>query len=503
MSPDTIAREQGLQKYRLYIGGEWVEPASKDWFESYNPYTGKPWALIPKGTKADVDRAVEAAHAAFTQGEWPKLNATQRGALLRKLGDLVAREAERLAAIEVRDNGKLLAEMGGQLRYVPQWYYYFGGLADKIEGAVIPTDKASTFNFTRHEPVGVVAAITPWNSPLMLTAWKLAPALAAGCTAVVKPSEFTSASMLEFCKLFDEAGFPKGVVNVVTGFGADVGEPLVTHPKVAKVAFTGGEASGQRVYESAAKGLKRVTLELGGKSANIVFDDAKIDDAVKGAISGIFAATGQTCIAGSRLLVQDSMHDAFMDRLVAFAKTAKMGDPMSLETQVGPVTTQPQYQKILGYIDIAKGEGAKCVLGGAKATRPECGSGWFVEPTIFDNVNNAMRIAREEVFGPVLSVIRFKDEDEAIAIANDTLYGLAAGVWTQSIKRSIKMAERLQAGTVWVNTYRAVSFTSPFGGYKRSGLGRENGQDAIWEYLQTKSVWISTADEVPNPFVMR
>ncbi len=503
MAPESVMVEQGLQKYRMHVGGEWVEPASGEWFESYNPYTGKPWALIPKGNAEDVGRAVEAAYQAFTTGDWPKLNASQRGALLRRLGDLIAREAERLGAVEVRDNGKLFAEMGGQLRYMPNWYYYFGGLADKIEGAVIPIDKANTFNFTRHEPVGVVAAIIPWNSPLLLLSWKLAPALAAGCTLVVKPSEFTSASALEFCKLIEEAGFPKGVVNVVTGFGADVGEPLVLHPKVAKVAFTGGEMSGQRVYETAAKGLKRVTLELGGKSPNIVFDDAKIEDAVKGAISGIFAATGQTCIAGSRLLVQDSIHNEFLDRLVSFAKTAKMGDPMSAETQVGPVTTQPQYKKILGYIDIAKGEGANCVLGGGPANRPECGDGWFVEPTIFSGVNNRMRIAREEVFGPVLSVIRFHDEEEAVAIANDTLYGLAAGVWTQSIKRALKVSERLQAGSVWVNTYRAVSYMSPFGGYKRSGLGRENGQDAIWEYLQTKSVWISTADEVPNPFVMR
>jgi aldehyde dehydrogenase (NAD+) len=501
--PESVMVEQGLQKYRMYIGGEWLDPASGEWFESYNPYTGKPWALVPKGTAADVERAVEAAHRAFTTGDWPKLSASQRGALLRRLGDLIAREAERLGALEVRDNGKLFAEMGGQLRYLPNWYYYFGGLADKIEGAVIPIDKANTFNFTRHEPVGVVAAITPWNSPLMLLSWKLAPALAAGCTMVVKPSEFTSASALEFMKLVEEAGFPKGVVNVITGFGADVGEPLVTHPKVAKVAFTGGELSGQKVYESAARGLKRVTLELGGKSANIVFDDAKLDDAVKGAISGIFAATGQTCIAGSRLLVQESIHDALLDKLVAFAKTARMGDPMSSETQVGPVTTQPQYKKILGYIDIAKCEGAKCVLGGGPAKRPECGEGWFVEPTIFSGVNNQMRIAREEVFGPVLSVIRFRDEEEAIAIANDSLYGLAAGMWTQSINRALKVSERLQAGSVWVNTYRAVSYMSPFGGYKRSGLGRENGQDAIWEYLQTKSIWISTADEVPNPFVMR
>jgi aldehyde dehydrogenase (NAD+) len=358
-------------------------------------------------------------------------------------------------------------------------------------------------NYTRYEPLGVVAAITPWNSPLLLTAWKLAPALAAGNTVVLKPSEFTSASVLEFMKLIEQAGFPPGVVNVVTGFGPDVGTPLVEHPLVAKVAFTGSDRTGTLIYQTAARGLKRVSMELGGKSPNIVFDDAQMENAVKGVVSGIFAATGQTCIAGSRLLVQQSIHDQFVDKLVAFAKTAKMGDPMSLDTQVGPVTNPPQFKKILDYIDIAKGEGAKPVLGGNKATRPECGDGWFVEPTIFTRVKNSMRIAQEEVFGPVLAVIPFKDEEEAVAIGNDVVYGLAAGVWTQSMRRSIMMAERLQAGTVWVNTYRAVSYLSPFGGYKRSGLGRESGQEMIKDYMQVKSVWISTATEVPNPFILR
>jgi (Z)-2-((N-methylformamido)methylene)-5-hydroxybutyrolactone dehydrogenase len=492
-----------LPQYRMFIGGEWLAAKSGEWFESYDPYAGKPWALVARGGPADVNAAASAAHAAFTSGDWPKLKPTQRGVLLRRLGDLVARDAEKLAALEVRENGKLIAEMGAQLRYLPQWYFYYGGLADKIEGSVIPIDKADVFNFTRYEPVGVVAAITPWNSPLLLTSWKLAPALAAGCTIVVKPSEHTSVSMLEFCKLIEEAGFPKGVVNVVTGFGNEVGEPLVAHPKVSKIAFTGGEMGGQKVYEVAAKGLKKVTLELGGKSPNIVFEDANMDDAVKGVISGIFAATGQTCIAGSRLLVHQSIHNSFSDRLVAMASTARMGNPMNPETQVGPVTTRPQYEKILNYIGIAQKEGARLALGGKPAARPECGEGWFIEPTIFSGVNNQMRIAREEVFGPVLSIIPFRDDEEAIAIANDSPYGLAAGVWTTSIKRAIRASERLEAGSVWVNTYRAVSYMSPFGGYKRSGLGRENGQDAIFSYLQTKSVWISTAEEVPNPFVMR
>ena len=492
-----------LTRYRMFIGGEWVEAASGASFESDNPYTGKPWALIPRSGKADADRAVEAAHKAYTSGEWPKLNASKRGALLRTLADLIGGQAKTLAEIEVRDNGKLYAEMSAQTAYMAQWYYYYGGLADKVEGHVIPSDKPDTFNFTRYEPLGVIAAIIPWNSPLLLLAWKLAPALAAGNTVVIKPSEFTSASALEFMKLIEQAGFPPGVVNVVTGFGAEVGSPLVEHPLVAKVAFTGSDATGQRIYEAAARGLKRVSMELGGKSPNIVFDDAHLDNAVKGVISGIFAATGQTCIAGSRLLVQRTIHDQFVETLVAFARTAKMGDPMSLDTQVGPVTNPPQFEKILRYIDIAKSEGAKPVLGGARATRPECGGGWFVEPTIFTGVKNAMRIAQEEVFGPVLAVIPFEDEEDAIAIGNDVVYGLAAGVWTQNMRRALTMAERLQAGTVWVNTYRAVSYLSPFGGYKRSGIGRESGQDMIKEYLQTKSVWISTATEVPNPFILR
>ena len=492
-----------LTRYQMFIGGQWVDAASGEVFGSDNPYTAQPWALIPRAGRADVDRAVEAAHQALAGGEWPKLNATKRGALLRKLGDLITEHSKALAETEVRDNGKLYAEMSAQTAYMAQWYYYFGGLADKIEGSVIPIDKPDIFNYTRHEPLGVVAMIIPWNSPLLLLAWKLAPALAAGNTVVVKPSEYTSASALEFMKLIEQAGFPPGVVNVVTGFGTEAGTPLVEHPKVAKVAFTGSDATGQRIYEAAAKGLKRVSMELGGKSPNIVFDDAHLDNAVKGVISGIFAATGQTCIAGSRLLVQQSIHDQFVDKLVALARTAKMGNPMDLGTQVGPVTNPPQFEKILNYIDIAKGEGAQPVLGGARATRPECGNGWFVEPTIFTGVNNSMRIAQEEVFGPVLSVIPFKDEDEAIAIGNDVVFGLAAGVWTQNMRRAFTMAERLQAGTVWVNTYRAVSYLSPFGGYKRSGIGRESGQDMIYEYLQTKSVWISTATEVPNPFVMR
>jgi (Z)-2-((N-methylformamido)methylene)-5-hydroxybutyrolactone dehydrogenase len=492
-----------MNKHQLLSGGAWVDPASGEWLESVNPFTGAAWALVPRSNKEDVCRAVAAAKTAFYGDAWRKLTATARGALLRRLGDLIAADADRLAQIETTDNGKLYAEMRAQLNYIPQWFYYFGGLADKIEGRVIPIDKPGVFNYTREEPLGVVAAITPWNSPLLLAAWKLAPALAAGNTVVWKPSEFSSVSALAFGELFEKAGFPPGVVNIVTGYGNEVGEPLITHPDVAMVAFTGGDRTGEHVYQLAARGIKHVTLELGGKSANIVFDDADLDAAVNGVVSGIFAATGQTCIAGSRALIHRSIHDRFVERLLALAGTARMGNPLDLSTQVGPITTRPQYEKVLDYIRIAKDEGAICRLGGGPAARPECGSGWFVEPTIFTGVQPTMRIANEEVFGPVLSIIPFDDEDEAVRIANATVYGLAAGVWTTSIRRALSMSERLEAGTVWVNTYRAVSYMSPFGGYKRSGLGRESGLDAIHEYLQTKSVWIDISGNTPNPFVLR
>ncbi|HET7825785.1 MAG TPA: aldehyde dehydrogenase [Anaeromyxobacter sp.] len=492
-----------MERFQLYIGGKDVAPASGRWFESDDPYTAKPWAEIPEGGAEDVDRAVRAAHEAFAKGPWSQLTPSARGLLLHRVGDLVARDARKLAELEVRDNGKLISEMHGQLNYVPQWFYYYAGLADKIEGAVPPIDKKGYFAYTRHEPLGVVAAITPWNSPLLLGAWKIAPALAAGCTVVLKPSEFTSASTLAMARLFAEAGVPPGVVNVVTGTGKDVGTPLVEHPLVRKITFTGSDATGRMINEQAARHFKHVSLELGGKSPNVVFADANLDDAVNGAVSGIFAATGQTCIAGSRLLLQDSIHDAFLDKLLGLARTARMGDPMRPDTQVGPVTTVPQYQKILSYIDVARRDGAKLVLGGRVATRPECGTGRFVEPTVFSDVTNEMRIAQEEVFGPVLSVLRFKDEDDAVRIANDVRFGLGAGVWTSDIGRALRVAERIQAGTVWVNTYRVITYMAPFGGYKDSGLGRENGIDAIRSYLQTKSVIVNAGAAVSNPFVMR
>jgi (Z)-2-((N-methylformamido)methylene)-5-hydroxybutyrolactone dehydrogenase len=489
-----------MRQYGHFINGESVTPSGGQYFPTENPYSGETWAEIARGNSADVDAAVAAAKA-VGEGAWGALTPTARGKLMRRFADLVFDRAEHLAKIEMTDNGKLAAEVVAQVRYLSEYFHYYAGLADKVESHVIPTDKPGVFAYTKYEPKGVVAIITPWNSPLTLTSWKLAPALAAGCTAVIKPSEFTSASMIEMAALFMEAGFPKGVVNAVTGFGQEVGEPLVVHPDVAHVGFTGGDAAGRRIYALAASHLKTVTLELGGKSPNIVFDDADLDQAVKGVVSGIFAATGQTCQAGSRLLVQDTIHDEFVERLIDFVKAAKIGDPAELDTQIGPVATKPQFDKIMSYIEIAKAEGATCVLGGR--ARPDIGAGQFIEPTIFTDVENSMRIAQEEVFGPVLSVIKFKDEEDAIRIGNDVIFGLAGAVWTQNLKRAMKMTDKLKVGTVWVNNYRATSFTSPFGGFKQSGIGRESGSEAIKEYLDTKCVWISSDLDVPNPFIRR
>lgn len=493
-----------MTKYGLYIDGKFVDPQGGEWLDTVDPYRGEPWAQIPRGNGEDASRAVAAAKRAMTDGPWASMSPSMRGKIMRNIGDLVVKNAPRLAELEVRDNGKLLAEMNGQLAAISDCWYYYAGLADKIEGASIPVEKTDMLAFTTREPVGVVVALTAWNSPLWFAAVKCAPALAAGCAVVVKPSEFASVSTLEFAALMNDAGLPRGMFNVVTGLGHEVGSALVEHPEVSKITFTGSEATGTKIYETAARTMKRVSLELGGKSPNIVFEDADLDLAAAGVVSGIFGAAGQMCTAGSRLLVQKSIKDEFTQALLRLARNVRLGDPMDPATNVGPIATPPQYQKVLHYFGVAIEDGARCILGGKPAIGPGLIGGQFVEPTIFTGVTNDMRIAQEEVFGPILSIIEFDTEEQAVRIGNDVAYGLVAGVWTKCIGKALRMSKALKVGTVWVNTYRNYSYMVPFGGMKRSGIGREHGIEAVDAYLETKSVMISTNDTAPvNAFVMR
>lgn len=489
-------------RYLNYIDGTWTEPASGQWMDAIEPFSGDVWAEVPQSNALDADRAIRAAHTALNASDWKGLTPTMRGALLRNFAEYIQSHSDRIIEVEQRDNGKLIGEVKGQVANMVQWLIYYSGLCDKIGGQVVPINKPGVFNFIKYEPIGVVVAITAWNSPLSLTAWKLAPALAAGNTIVIKPSEFASASVLELARLADESGMPKGVINVVTGLGAEVGEALVSHPLTAKIAFTGGETGGRQVAISAAKHFKPVTLELGGKSPNIIFDDCDLDQAVKGAVAGIFAASGQTCMAGSRILVQQSIIDRFLPLFKAAAEAARIGDPAAPSTQIGPICTKQQFKKIQEMIAIALDGGARLITGGKVLNGEGYGQGQFIEPTIFSDVTNDMRIAREEVFGPVASVIAFDTEEEAYQIANDTNYGLAAAVWTRDLARAMRAVDKIQAGTVWVNNYRATSFATPFGGYKQSGIGREGGVDALKEYLETKSVWITPEPNRDNPFVL-
>jgi len=489
---------EALPHFPMVIGGQRVQASSGRRYETVNPFRGEPWATAPNAGAADVDLAVAAARDALT-GPWGQLTGFGRAKLLRAIGDLVARDADYLAELETRDTGKLAREMRGQLASIPEWFYYYAGLADKLEGSTIPVDRTNFLVYTRREPAGVVAAIVPWNSPLLLLCWKLAPALAAGCTVVAKPSDYTPISTLALAVRVAEAGVPDGVFNVVTGFGPDVGKALAAHPGVDKIAFTGSTRVGAEVAKAAAANITGVVLELGGKSAHVVFADADLDAACNGVVAGVFAATGQTCMTGSRLLVERSVHDALVSKIVSRAKTIKVGDPAAAETEMGPLANEPQYEKVLSFFSSAPGQGATVATGGEPVA--ELG-GYFVWPTVLTDVSPEMTVACEEVFGPVLAVIPFDTEEEAIELANGTRYGLAGAVWTKDIHRGHRVAHALKAGTIWINAYRVVGPDVPFGGYGLSGIGRENGIDAVREYTQTKSIWVELTGGTRDPFTL-
>jgi acyl-CoA reductase-like NAD-dependent aldehyde dehydrogenase len=485
-----------MQRFQHYVDGRFEDGSES--FESLDPATGTPWAIMPKAGAADVGRAVDAAARAFAG--WAQTTATARGKLLMRLAELVQEAAPALAEIETRDTGKIIRETRAQIAYVADYYRYYAGLADKIEGAHLPIDKPDMEVWLRREPVGVVAAIVPWNSQLFLSAVKLGPALAAGCTVVLKASEDGPAPLLEFARLVDRAGFPPGVVNILTG-GPEAGQALATHPAVAHIAFTGGPETARHIVRASAENLASTSLELGGKSPFIVFDDADLDSAANAQVAGIFAATGQSCVAGSRLLVQRSVRDAFLARLKARAEAVVIGTPGEMRTEVGPLCTARQRDRIAGLVARSQAAGARLVTGG----RPLDGGGYYFPPTILDCSDApAAPCVTEELFGPVLSAVAFDTEAEALDLANATPYGLAAGVFTRSLTRAHRMIRGIRAGVVWVNTYRAVSPIAPFGGSGLSGHGREGGMAAALDYTTVKAVWLRTSDDpIPDPFVMR
>lgn len=488
-----------MQQFQQYIGGAFSNGSAR--FESRDPATGEGWAMMPEARTEDVNAAVEAAHKAFIDPEWAQMTASARGKLLYRLADLIAENAGTLARIETRDTGKIIRETSAQIAYVAEYYRYYAGLADKIEGAHLPIDKPDMEVWLRREPVGVVAAVVPWNSQLFLSAVKIGPALAAGCTVVLKASEEGPAPMLEFARIFDQAGFPAGVLNVITGFGAECGAVLTAHPQVDHIAFTGGPETARHIVRNSAENLASTSLELGGKSPFIVFDDADIESAVNAQIAGIFAATGQSCVAGSRLIVSYKIKDAFLARLKEKAEAVVIGAPDDMATEVGPLCTEGQMRTAVDLVAASQAAGAKVITGG----RAIEGAGLYFPPTIIDcsDAPDAPCLT-SEFFGPVLSVLGFETEAEALTLANDTAFGLASGVFTKDLTRAHRMIRGIRAGIVWINTYRAVSPIAPFGGHGLSGHGREGGMQAALDYTKVKAVWLRTSDEpIPDPFVMR
>ena len=477
-----------MRQFQHYIDGAFEDGQAR--FDSIDPATGTPWAEMPEAREADVNRAVEAAHRALTSGSWPALTATARGKLLYRLADLVAENAQKLAEIETQDTGKIIRETSAQIAYVADYYRYYAGLADKIEGAHLSIDKPDMDVWLRREPIGVVAAIVPWNSQLFLAAVKIGPALAAGCTLVVKASEDGPAPLLEFARLVHEAGFPAGVVNIITGFGATCGAALTRHPKVAHVAFTGGPATARQVVRNSAENLASTSLELGGKSPFIVFADADLERAADAAVFMIYSLNGERCTSSSRLLVEESIYDRFTAMVAEKAKRIKVGHPLDPQTVIGPLIHPVHEKKVLEYIEIGKAGGATVAAGGTRFDGP--GGGCYVSPTLFTGANNQMRIAQEEIFGPVLTAIPFKDEADALALANDVQYGLTGYLWTSDVTRAFRFTEALEAGMIWVNSENVRHLPTPFGGVKNSGIGRDGGDWSFDFYMETKNVAFAT-----------
>ena len=486
-------------QFPMLIDGAWVPASDNSWIDSYEPATGEVWAQIAAATEGDVDRAVTAANRAMGSGAWSEMTASARGAALVRLGELVSEHASALAEAETRDTGKLIRETTGSANYVPAFYRYYGGLADKIQGHTLPSDKPGMEIFTYREPIGVVAAIVPWNSPQMLLAVKLAPALAAGNAVVIKPSEHGSIPILEFGKLVEQAGIPPGVVNIVTGRGDPVGNVLTRHPLVRRIAFTGGPDTARTIVRNSAENFASVSLELGGKSPQIVFADANLDSAINGIVGGIFGASGQSCVAGSRLYVQREIYDDLIARLIDRTDRIRLGSPLDPNSEMGPLATREQLERFDLYVGSTPAEGGRVLTGGGRPAEPS--AGWFVEPTILETHAKGIRAQEEEIFGPVLAVTTFDDQADAVEKANANQYGLAAGVWTSALDRAHQMIRSLSAGIVWVNTYRATSPVAPFGGLRDSGGGRESGADAVYDYTSVKTAWINSSDEaVADPF---
>ena len=488
--------------YQFYIDGQFCDASDGQRLTSLNPASGTAWATAPVATEADVDRAVAAAYRALRTGPWAEMTATKRGQLLYALADRIAEVAPQLGEIETTDSGKLAAETRAQTAYVADYYRYYAGLADKIQGATLPIDKPDMHVFTLREPIGVVAAVVPWNAQMFLTATKLGPALAAGNTVVLKASENAPAPMFEFAKLIDEVGFPPGVVNVITGYGEPCGRALTSHPNVSRVAFTGGTEAARHVVANTAQNFAVLSLELGGKSPILIFDDADLEGAVNAAVAGNFGASGQSCVAGSRVFVQAGIYQDFIREIGNRAKQIRIGDPLADDTQVGPLATQAQLDRCISVVSESVAQGAELIAGGRRPETPD--SGWYFEPTVLACGDQSIASTQVELFGPVMSVIKFDDEAEAIELANDTDFGLGSGVFTSNLARAHRVSAAIHSGIVWVNTYRVISPISPFGGYGHSGYGREAGIDAINEYTTTKTVWINTSDEpMANPFTMR